>query len=203
MPLHDWTRVGGWVHDDFRTGWVVYLRDALLRGPLPADWHPAAGPRAVLFGTDEPWAFGRTLSIRRSGDRQVVGVVELVSGAAKQRPASVAAYATAVASLVRKGVHVTLVDVLRPGRHDPAGLVAAVARELSSDLVHRQPFTLAAFRAGPPRVEVFSEDLAVGDPLPATPLFLGADIFVPLPLEDTYQQAVAALDPKSRAALEG
>jgi hypothetical protein len=31
--------------------------------------------------------------------------------------------------------------------------------------------------------------LAVGDPLPASPLFLESDLYVPLPLEDTYTAA--------------
>ena len=39
------------------------------------------------------------------------------------------------------------------------------------------------------RLEAWSHALAVGEPLPTLPLWLGADRVVPLPLEETYEKA--------------
>jgi hypothetical protein len=42
------------------------------------------------------------------------------------------------------------------------------------------------------RVELWVEALAVGSELPTLPLWLGADLALPLNLEETYQAACAA-----------
>lgn len=238
MPLHDWKRVENWVFHEVHTGWLVYLRDALNAGRLPAGYHAHAEQRAEAYGPDvialdtapdEPRPPGgstvavvepqttrrlvlapdtrprRVLTVRHTGGERVVAVVELVSRRNKDRPESVREFAGKVADLLRRRVNATLVDVHRPGRHDRGGMAAAVCRvlraERPADPPRRRPYTFAAFRAAPPPPELFQDDFAVGDPLPSTPLFLDGGVFVPLPLEETYRQAVAALDPKSRAAL--
>lgn len=47
-----------------------------------------------------------------------------------------------------------------------------------------------AYVGGPCR-EAFIEPRAVGDPLPEMPLFLTPEVYVPVPLEATYQSAWA------------
>jgi hypothetical protein len=42
------------------------------------------------------------------------------------------------------------------------------------------------------RVELWAEMLAVGSPLPTLPLWIAADLALPLSLEETYQVACAA-----------
>jgi hypothetical protein len=49
-----------------------------------------------------------------------------------------------------------------------------------------KPLTLAAYDAGPEWV-AYVEPVAVGDELPAMPLFLKPEWYVPAPLEATYQ----------------
>jgi len=46
--------------------------------------------------------------------------------------------------------------------------------------------TLASYDAGPPQF-AYVEPIAVGDALPELPLFLKPGIYVPTPLEETYQ----------------
>ncbi len=126
-------------------------------------------------------------------------MIELVSRGNKDRPEAVRRFARKVAGLVRKGVHAAVIDPHRPGRHDPGGMAAAVCRSLRAEPPDAppagRPVTFAAFRASPLPPRVFLDDLAAGDSLPATPLFLDDGAFVSLPLEDTYTRAVAALDP--------
>jgi hypothetical protein len=63
-----------------------------------------------------------------------------------------------------------------------------------------KPLTFAAF-VSKKRVEVYFDFLAVGDELPAFPLFLTANRFVPLPLAETYQEAFAGSPPYLRKLL--
>ena len=58
---------------------------------------------------------------------------------------------------------------------------------------HREtPLTLASFIGGPVP-EAFIEPTVVGACLPEMPLFLTPDVYVPLPLEATYQSAWEAV----------
>ena len=66
--------------------------------------------------------------------------------------------------------------------------------------------SLASFDAGPERV-AYIEPVAVGDVLPDMPLFLKPEVYVPAPLEATYQTTwsvfPAALKEKILARAKG
>jgi hypothetical protein len=49
----------------------------------------------------------------------------------------------------------------------------------------------------------YIEPLAVGDPLPAMPLFLGPDLHILTPLKATYQTTWTACPTAMRKAVEG
>jgi hypothetical protein len=51
----------------------------------------------------------------------------------------------------------------------------------------------AASRQGQTQVETWPEALAVGEELPVLPLWIGADLSLPLPLEISYTAACRAL----------
>ncbi len=80
-------------------------------------------------------------------------------------------------------------DLFGPSPRDPQGIHKAIwdsfcdePFELPSD----KPLTVAAYFAGIPNT-AYVEPVAVGDPLPSLPLFLDPCIYVPSPLESTYQ----------------
>ena len=103
------------------------------------------------------------------------------------------------------GVHVLLLDLLPPGRHDPRGLHGAVWNQFDEgpyDLPVAEPLTAASYAAGPP-VEAYLEHLALGGPVPDMPLFLGSDRYVPVPLEATCQAAHRGVPAFWRDVLEG
>jgi hypothetical protein len=57
------------------------------------------------------------------------------------------------------------------------------------DWTHVDPvesLTVAAYLAAMP-ITAYAEPVAVGDPLPPLPIFLDPAIYVPAPLEETYQ----------------
>jgi hypothetical protein len=75
--------------------------------------------------------------------------------------------------------------VTRP-RHSQSDLEPVRGCEV--DLPANQPLTLASYDAGPDYV-AYVEFVGVGDELPDMPLFLRPEIYVPTPLEATYQAA--------------
>ena len=93
------------------------------------------------------------------------------------------------AELLRHGVHLLVIDLFPPGKWDLQGIHKAIWDEFEEEdleLPRDQPLTLAAYDAGPPYV-AYVEWVGVGDALPGMPLFLKPEIYVPAPLEATYQ----------------
>lgn len=109
------------------------------------------------------------------------------------------------AELIRKGVHLLILDLLPPGPRDPRGIHALIWDEVAGKEYTPpagKPLILAAYEAclG---VRTYVEALAVGDSLTEMPLFLKPGGHVPVPLEATYQAAFAAVPRRWRRALEG
>lgn len=52
-----------------------------------------------------------------------------------------------------------------------------------------KPLTLASYEAKRPRVNLYLEHLAVGQPMAEMPLFLRPGYYVNVPLQQTYDQA--------------
>lgn len=164
---------------------------------------PKAARKLVAHG--EPVA-GRALAIRHASSDRVVAVIEVVSPANKDRPESVGDFAGKVVSLVANGVHVVVVDILPPGRHDPGGLHAVIWQALDADPETApppadQPFTLAGYKAARPPVAYLCYT-AIGRPLPSVPLFLEDGEFIDVPLEQTYMTNFAELPAALKAVLE-
>jgi hypothetical protein len=84
-----------------------------------------------------------------------------------------------------------LVDLFPPSSRDPQGIHGAVWGEDCGEdfsLPEDKPLTCVAYVGGA-SAEAFIEPVAVGDPLPEMPLFLTPDVYVPVPLEATYQSS--------------
>jgi hypothetical protein len=91
--------------------------------------------------------------------------------------------------IARQNIHLTVIDVFPPGKRDPQGIRKAVWDEFEDEdfeLPPDAPLTLAAYDATPPHV-AYVEMFAVGNTLPDMPLFLQPEVYVPAPLEATYQ----------------
>jgi hypothetical protein len=98
-------------------------------------------------------------------------------------------------SVLRRGIHLVILDLFPPGPRDPQGMYKAIWDEfIDNDFVlpADTPVTLASYIGGPVP-EAFVEPTAVGAVLPEMPLFLTPDVYVPLPLEATYESAWEAV----------
>ena len=156
---------------------------------------------------DEIRAARRSIAVRHVSGHRLIALLEILSPANKDRARLVAEFADKAAAALEAGVHLLLVDLFPPGRHDPHGMYGAVCHELGQsdepyDAPAGEPLTLASFAAGSP-VEVYLEYVAVGAALPEMPLFLDPERYINAPLEATYQAAYRGTPAFWRDVLEG
>lgn len=148
-------------------------------------------PRARVVRSSESGVYVRKadrVAVRhRHG--QVVAVVEIVSPGNKASVGELRAFVQKTADLIQQGVHALIIDLFPPTRRDPNGLHKAIWDEFEEEdftLPSDKHLTLASYAAGPVKT-AYVEPIAVGDALPEMPLFLLPDLYVPAPLEATYQ----------------
>jgi hypothetical protein len=231
MPLHDWTRVPAGLFHDFHQSWTIRIKDALNAGLLPTGYSALAEPRSAerveapsprppqggAVRSDRPSASivrrvqldpfaakANRIAIRHHLGR-VVAVIEIVSPGNKDSRAALRDFADKVRGLLTTGIHVVLVDPFPPGPRDPSGL----HKVIWDDFVE-EPFDLppgrdrlaVSYECGHDDRVAYIEPLAVGDDLPAMPLFLAPEWHVPLPLEATYRATWDAAPAALRHAVE-
>jgi hypothetical protein len=138
-----------------------------------------------------------------SGDR-VVAMIEIVSPGNKSTRNALRSLVEKAAELLDQRIHLLIIDLLPPGRHDPHGFHAAIWDEIAgqeSNSPAGQPLTLAAYETAL-TVRAYVRQVAVGDALPEMPLFLEPNGCVQVPLEATYQTAFASMPRRWRRVLE-
>jgi hypothetical protein len=162
-------------------------------GIATAVWSPAAASLAVETELPDFDEYEVRIYDAKRG-RHLVAAIELVSPANKDRPEHRNAFVGKCAALIQKGVAVSIVDLVTirqcnlyaevlafMGHNDPtlsdppSYLYAASCRWLKKDK-----------RAV---LEAWSHILTIGQPLPKLPLWLAADLVIPLDLEPSYEQA--------------
>jgi hypothetical protein len=164
-------------------------------------------PRTRFHVTDEPRWYARknkAVAVHHASTHEVVAVVEIVSLGNKNSRNGIQAFVRKAEELLAAGVHLTVVDVFRPGRRDPEGIHPLIWGEDASDTFRfdsAKPLTAASYVGGP-GPEAFVETFAVGDPLPDIPLFLTERDYVNLPLEAAYVAAFEEVPPAVREILE-
>ncbi len=158
--------------------------------------------------TLEPTALSRrrSLAIRHVSDHRLVALIEIVSPANKDRVEHVDDFTAKAASALLRGVHLLVVDVFPPGRHDPDGMHGKIEQRIAVEspvyeMPPGEPVSLSAYVAGA-LVEVYLEHVSIGANLPEMPLFLRADRYINVPLESTYQITYRGMPAFWREALD-
>ncbi len=126
--------------------------------------------------------------------KQLVGVLELVSPANKDRPESRRAFAAKCAAYLHRGIGVVNVDTVTNRRanlhHDLMELLGQAGQApLPADSYLYATAYRPARREGANLLEVWPVALAIGEKLPTLPLALRGAFFVPVDLEATYSEA--------------
>lgn len=129
---------------------------------------------------------------------RLVAAIELVSPANKDRPTHRRAFATKCASYLQSGIGLVVVDIVtsRPGSPHAELLSvlqirSGVAGDGGTDL--SATAYRAISRAGESMLEGWAEALRVGSELPTLPLWIGAELSLPLALERSYAATCASL----------
>ncbi|MFO0803132.1 MAG: DUF4058 family protein [Gemmataceae bacterium] len=131
--------------------------------------------------------------------RRLVAAIGLVSPSNKDRPEARDSFVGKVASLLQKGVCVSIVDLVtvrqanlyadlmrKLDRHDP--VLEPVAPHLYAVTLRSRP---TAKRL--PQLDVWFYPMSVGQPLPTIPIWLAPGLRVMLPLETGYEETCNVL----------
>jgi Protein of unknown function (DUF4058) len=166
-------------------------------GSTTVVWSP---PRARISAVVD---FSRVQSVaihvfQDLGGPQLRAAIELVSPANKDRPRSRLTFAAKCVGYLQAGVSVLVIDTVT-GRQANLHAEIAQALEAAEALAWQSPSHLYAvsyrrvFVRGQSRVEVWPKKLALGAESPTLPLWIDAELCLPLPLESSYEAACHSL----------
>lgn len=146
----------------------------------------------------------RRLVIRHTTGDRIVAILELVSLGNKERASTLESFVEKVIGSLDQGYHLLVIDLYPPGPHDPNGIHAAIWKHFKGSFKPPagKPLTLAAYVASG-AVTCYVQPTAVGTALIQMPLFLTSEIYVNVPLENTYMSAFEALPKKWKRIIEG
>jgi hypothetical protein len=163
-------------------------RQATLAAPA---WAPPAPQleMAAVFPDDI-----EVLVFRDLGGPTLVAAIELVSPGNKDRPAARRAFATKCLAYLQRGIGLVVVDVVTERQANLHDEIARVSGRSAPRFPGSPPLYAAAYRPyrreKDERVAIWVEKLALGQPLPAMPLWLRGELSpVRLDLEATYTEA--------------
>ncbi len=162
-------------------------------GMATATW--TATLPAVAVDTEPPDEYEyevRVFDVER--ERQLVAAIEFVSPANKDRPESRDSFVAKCAALLRKGVAVSIVDLVTIRRFNLYAQLMAFVGHPDPVMTADGPATYAAScrwvtKGTRARLEAWSHAVTVGQPLPTLPLWLAESLVVALDLEPSYEQA--------------
>jgi hypothetical protein len=165
---------------------------------------PKASLRATLSEGAILAARRRHLVIRHASGDDAVALLEIVSPGNKSGRAALNQFVDKAAAALDEGLHLQVIDLFPPGRLDPAGMHGAIWLELGGiyEPPPGRPLALAAYVAAP-AVTCYVEPSAVGMLLAELPLFLAAERYVNIPLEETYAAAYRKLPRRWADVIEG
>ena len=167
----------------------------------------AAAPPKARFITSaqlDPYVHKANRIAIKHGLGQVVAVIEVVSPGNKSSLHALRSFVTKAEELLRQGINLLIVDLFPPSPRDPQGIHKAIWDEITDEPFELPPdkrLTAEAYAAAEP-ITAYVEPLAVGDALPAMPIFLEWGIYVSAPLEDTYQATWSKLPDPVREHVE-
>ncbi len=150
---------------------------------VAVDWPKDDDVRVEIFADD--------------GDPRLAAAVELVSPRNKDRPRSREAFAAKCAGYLRRGCGLVVIDVVTTRRED---LYLDLLTSLGADtdvVAGPSPLSVVSYQPvgqdGEGRLLAWPSSLEVGSPLPTVPLWLGAELAVPLDLDASHTSACVDL----------
>lgn len=153
-------------------------------------WQPPAPTQTIPF--EAAGDVVEVLVYEEVGGPTLVGAIELISPANKDRPAQRYAFTAKCETYLRLGIGLLVVDVVTTYK---VNLQEALLQRIGSGVVveNRQDSLYSAAyhpveRDGQPALDMWYEVLALGAILPTLPLWLRGGPCLPVDLEATYQR---------------
>ncbi len=201
MPIHDWTRLEPGDFHDFHQCWVVNLTNDLNGGLLPPEYmamleqvNGRPMPDAVSLQTvslKEDYTKRADRVVIRHGRGKVVAIIEIMSPGNKDSRNAIRTFVEKAADILNQGVNLLVVDLFPPTPRDPQGIHKAIWDQFGDEPFEAPPgklLTVASYLGGDFPM-AYVDSIGVGDPLPASPIFLSETRYIPAPLESTYMRA--------------
>jgi uncharacterized protein DUF4058 len=131
-------------------------------------------------------------------ERTLVAAIELASPANKDRAESRQAFVAKCAALLRKGIAVSIVDLVTVRRFNLYAQLMEFIGHPDRTMSSEEPPIYAAScrwvtKGTRALLEAWSHTLVIGQPLPTLPLWLREDLVLALDLEQSYEQACGDL----------
>lgn len=171
---------------------VATLAEAAMHSPATRGiWSP---PEPIWSGAlDWPKRDWFEIRVWDTAASKLVGAIELVGPANKDRPSARQAFCGKCAGYLRAEIGLVVVDVVTVRHHDLFELLLELLEldyPLSATAASDPSLTAFAYRTTSSegaRLEVWKHDLQIGSTLPIVPLWLGPDWAMPLDLEASYE----------------
>ena len=162
-------------------------------GVAIAVWAPARPTLAVETSLPDIDEYEVRIYDAKRG-RHLVAAIEIVSPANKARPEHRNAFVGKCAALLQKGVAVSIVDLVTVRQFNLYAEVLAFVGHHDPTLSDPPPHLYATSCRWVKKekrtiLQAWSHVLTLGQPLPTLPLWLTADLVIPLDLEQSYEQA--------------
>ena len=162
--------------------------DGPLAGTTTLTEAPPAVQTRTTIARDTYARMQRTLVVRHTSDDRIVAMIEVLSAGNKSSRHAVRSLVDKAVAALDASVHLLLVDVHPPGPRDPNGIHGVILNEIGTEdymLPAERRLTAVAYTGGTV-VDAFVAHFAVGEPIPAMPLFLTRENYVRVPLEAAY-----------------
>jgi hypothetical protein len=162
-------------------------------GLATAVWAPAQPSVAVETNLPDYDEYEVRIFDARRG-RHLVAAIEIVSPANKDRPEHRNVFIAKCVALLQKGVAVSIIDLVTNRHFNLYSELLALIGHTDPTMGNTPPDLYAAScrwtrQEKRTLLQAWSHVLTLGQPLPTLPLWLSTDRFVPLHLEQSYEQA--------------
>jgi hypothetical protein len=184
-------------HTVRETATVPYLAHAVDEAPGPngagTSWMPPPPALTIEFEVTpetvevliyDPWT-----------NPTLVGAIELVSPANKDRATQRTAFVAKCETYLRQGVGLVIVDIVtsrRANLHDELLTHLGAASASSNANLYASAYRPLE-RASQPNLDIWHEELALGHVLPTLPLWLRGELYMPVALQATYERTCREL----------
>lgn len=187
-----------------QTGYVTYPEPEDDRGSLLNENGESTDAEVRYSLTDErPQYAARAVVIRSTAYDQPVAAIHSVTRQDMTTPYRREAQIRLAAAALSHGIHLVVLEPFVSESPTQATFAATLWHHMTGLVAHDfspKPVAFASFESGR-GLRAVVESIAVGETLPALPLFLGRDSHIMLPLEESYTAAFRGIGYPVRDAM--